>query len=477
MKKLAIALTVLFINVQISASHLMGGELIVHNDQVGNYEILLTLYRDTLGIPMPVNKTINIYNSSGTQVTSIVATLDSTAYHPVFGIQNGSVLPFFPYGVEVYFFTASFPCFIPGDYTASWNECCRNASIQNLVNPSSADMHLFSNFTVDMVSTYSTPYFMVRPVVFLPANTPWQYNPLPFDPEGDSLVWSLDVPHESNVNFNPAQGMPIAGYTNPPATAGGALSIDPVTGTISWTASVQGNFVYTVTCDEYRNGVKVGDIRRDMQFVVLPPGPVPSLLDLNTLSTTATGVPYVVATAGDPFDLNLFAIDSSVTTIGFEAYGEPFTLSNPMTYVQGTTDEPFKTKVSLMWNPTSLEARAEPYLVVLRLMNGTFTMDYTIFVYVNNSSTDISETNNKVTPVYPNPSVDFFYKEINLVKPQDVSFQLYDMKGVLVYTMLKNLPEGSSLIPFNKHLNSGNYILHTVYEDGKSERNQISVSH
>ena len=42
-------------------------------------------------------------------------------------------------------------------------------------------------------------------------------------------------------------------------------------------------------------------------------------MDLNTLSTTATGVPYVVATAGDPFDLNLFAIDSSVTTIGFEA--------------------------------------------------------------------------------------------------------------------------------------------------------------
>ena len=116
MKKLAIFLTVFFINIHVSASHLMGGELIVHNDQVGNYEILLTLYRDTLGIPMPVNKTIEIYSSSGNLVTTIVATLDPSAYHPVFGIQNGSVLPFFPYGVEVYFFTASFPCFIPGDY-------------------------------------------------------------------------------------------------------------------------------------------------------------------------------------------------------------------------------------------------------------------------------------------------------------------------------------------------------------------------
>ena len=57
-----------------------------------------------------------------------------------------------------------------------------------------------------------------------------------------------------------------------------------------------------------------------------------------------------------------------------------------------------------------------------------------------------------------------------------MSFQVYDMKGALMYTLLKTLPEGTSLVPFNRYLNSGNYILHTVYEDGKIERNQISVS-
>ena len=74
----------------------MGGELIVQNDQPGDYEILLTLYRDTLGIPMQTTQNIEIYNSSGSVVTTIACNLDLNAFHPVFGLQNGSVLPFSP---------------------------------------------------------------------------------------------------------------------------------------------------------------------------------------------------------------------------------------------------------------------------------------------------------------------------------------------------------------------------------------------
>ena len=69
------------------------------------------------------------------------------------------------------------------------------------------------------------------------------------------------------------------------------------------------NFVYTVTCEEYRNGAKIGEIRRDMQFVVLPQGPVPQLLPTNTLSSSHNGVPLAFGMADYPFTLNLFAID------------------------------------------------------------------------------------------------------------------------------------------------------------------------
>ena len=155
------------------------------------------------------------------------------AFHPVFGLQNGSVLPFFPYGVEVYFFTASFQCAIPGEYTASWDNCCRNSAIINLPNASSADMKLFTNFTVDLVDSYSTPFFMVSPVV-LPMNT-----------LGSTILYHLIlmVTHLYGLWMSLTKVLWLTlhmvhqslGYTNPPSVPGGQFSINPVTGTISWT--------------------------------------------------------------------------------------------------------------------------------------------------------------------------------------------------------------------------------------------------
>ena len=451
----------------------MGGELIVQNDQPGDYEILLTLYRDTLGIPMQTTQNIEIYNSSGSVVTTISCNLDLNAFHPVFGLQNGSVLPFFPYGVEVYFFTASFQCSIPGEYKASWDNCCRNSAIINLPNATSADMKLFTNFTVDLVDSYSTPFFMVSPVVFLPMNTPWQYNPLPFDSDGDSLVWSLDVPHESSI-ANPSNGTPIAGYTNPPSVPGGQFSINPVTGTISWTASTIGNFVYTVTCEEFRNGNKVGEIRRDMQFIVLPTGPVPQLIDLGSLPLNADGVPYVNATAGDPFSLNLYALDSSVSSIGFHAFGEPFDLLNPMTYAQGPMDN-FQTKVSLMWSPTANEARPEPYAVVLRLMNGTFSMDYTIYVYVLENTTSSESKYTGEFEIYPNPSHGRANVLINSTLSGPLHIDIFSIEGKKVYHDICLVNKGVNEIPLLFNLNKGNYVISLGLPDSTTCAEIITV--
>ena len=473
MKRFITLLFTFLICLNINATHLMGGELIVQNDQPGDYEILLTLYRDTLGIPMQTTQNIEIYNSSGSVVTTISCNLDLNAFHPVFGLQNGSVLPFFPYGVEVYFFTASFQCSIPGEYKASWDNCCRNSAIINLPNATSADMKLFTNFTVDLVDSYSTPFFMVSPVVFLPMNTPWQYNPLPFDSDGDSLVWSLDVPHESSI-ANPSNGTPIAGYTNPPSVPGGQFSINPVTGTISWTASTIGNFVYTVTCEEFRNGNKVGEIRRDMQFIVLPTGPVPQLIDLGSLPLNADGVPYVNATAGDPFSLNLYALDSSVSSIGFHAFGEPFDLLNPMTYAQGPMDN-FQTKVSLMWSPTANEARPEPYAVVLRLMNGTFSMDYTIYVYVLENTTSSESKYTGEFEIYPNPSHGRANVLINSTLSGPLHINIFSIEGKKVYHDICLVNKGVNEIPLLFNLNKGNYVISLGLPDSTTCAEIITV--
>jgi hypothetical protein len=42
-------------------------------------------------------------------------------------------------------------------------------------------MFLQTEVTVFDTTSNSTPWFLVPASIFLPANTPWQYNPLPFD--------------------------------------------------------------------------------------------------------------------------------------------------------------------------------------------------------------------------------------------------------------------------------------------------------
>ena len=193
-------------------------------------------------------------------------------------------------------------------------------------------MFLDCSFTVDLATTTSSPYFLSPPVICLPVNTPWQYNPLPFDDEGDSLSWSLDVPYDYVPGAFP-NGYPIVGYTLPPSLAGGSLTINSFTGELSWTPSVSGNYVYTVICEEYRNGLKLGEIERDMQFSVLPNGNLPSLSNLNNFTTDSNGIPFVESMENNPISIDLTVIDSSSFFIAFDGIGEIFDDSlNPMTY-------------------------------------------------------------------------------------------------------------------------------------------------
>ena len=226
MKNLSLIFLILLISFSGRCSHLMGGEIVVQNDQVGNYEIILTLYRDVSGILLNSNQTLKVFDAGGNQVSTIVSSLDSSIFHPVFGIPNMSLLPNNSYGTEICFYSAIFPCFTPGDYTVTWNNCCRNPSIANLINPGALSMFLDCSFTVDLTTTTSSPYFLSPPIVCVPVNTPWQYNPLPFDEEGDSLSWSLDVPYDYVPGAFP-NGYPIVGYSVPPSLAGGSLTITP----------------------------------------------------------------------------------------------------------------------------------------------------------------------------------------------------------------------------------------------------------
>ena len=468
MKKLSLIFLIFLISFSGRCSHLMGGEIVVQNDQVGNYEILLTLYRAVSGILLNSNQTLKVFDAGGNQVSTIVSSLDSSIFHPVFGIPNMSLLPNNSYGTEIFFYSAIFPCFIPGDYTVTWNNCCRNPSIANLINPGALSMFLDCSFTVDLTTTTSSPYFLSSPIVCVPVNTPWQYNPLPFDEEGDSLSWSLDVPYDYVPGAFP-NGYPIVGYSVPPSLAGGSLTINPYTGQLSWTASVTGNYVYTVICEEYRNGLKLGEIRRDMQFIVLPNGNLPSLSNLNNFTTDSNGIPFVECMANNPVNLDLTVIDSSSFFIAFDGIGEIFDDSlNPMTYSIISSNNPYEKQFNLSWTPNNSDEREEPYIITTRFFNGTFSMDYTFFVYVNGDNTGISERNpSHSLKSFPNPTSGSFVSEITLQKSQNIEYFISNKEGKVVYRENIFMQSGNNKVPFDINLPSGLYFISMKLENGQ----------
>ena len=60
------------------STHLMGGEIVVLNDSQNSYYVLLTLYRDTLGIPISNTQDFTVTDDQGNTVSTLTSTLDLT---------------------------------------------------------------------------------------------------------------------------------------------------------------------------------------------------------------------------------------------------------------------------------------------------------------------------------------------------------------------------------------------------------------
>ncbi|MBT4882036.1 MAG: hypothetical protein HON40_05745, partial [Flavobacteriales bacterium] len=116
------------------ASHLMGGQISathLSSDTAGShYYLELDVYRDTLGIPMSLNQSVDVFvlDTSGNYSLLFSQSLTFGVGGPVSSMSS-------VYGVEVYHFvdTITFPA--NGYYMVKWNNCCRNGAIINITNP------------------------------------------------------------------------------------------------------------------------------------------------------------------------------------------------------------------------------------------------------------------------------------------------------------------------------------------------------
>ena len=436
----------------------MGGEITARQISGADYEVTLTTYRDTIGIPMAQTVSFDVKDISGNVILTFSQSQDTAL--------SGGLLAGYPYGVEVYVFRDTITLPGIGTYFISFSNCCRNGAIMNLAAPLTESMYLET-----MVSYFgaaggnSTPTFLVQPVIFLPANLPWQYNPLPFDADGDSLIWSIDT---SLTAF----GTQVGGYTTPPGTTGNPFSIDPVTGTISWTATNLGNFNASVLVEEYRNGSKIGEIRRDMQFIVVAPGGnfLPEFSNFSTIPVNGNGYPFLEIKPGLGYNLRLLASDPNpADAISLSAYGEPFLFEqDAATFTSQPTGLGNEVEGLFSWYPTVSMVRPEPYIVVFRVWDQQFAFDEAVLMQVKMDGTAIENpVDLDLGRIYPNPASSSLYIPVGLEKPSDLTFTVYSYTGAKVQVLgSDHYPAGNHIVRSQLDLAPGAYFL-TIEQDGK----------
>ena len=291
-KLIFLLVALFFIGFKASATHIIGGEVNYKYLGSNNYEISITMYRDCLTgqADYDVNANVGIFDASGAplQLLSVPFPGSDTVkaeinYHC--GIDNlDSLAATICVERAIYTFQVNLPP-RAGGYTIAYQRCCRNAGILNIMNPDdTGDTFLAQIPDTALYGHDSNPAFINWPPAFVCQNLPISIDHSAIDIDGDSLVYALCTPYEGASTLNP---MPLTlpeftplftsvVWKNPPYSEsdmlGGTpkLTIDPRTGLLTGIATTLGRFVVGVCVEEYRNGIMIGETKRDFQFNVAP---------------------------------------------------------------------------------------------------------------------------------------------------------------------------------------------------------------
>ena len=469
MKKILILLFALNIAYSSKGTHLMGGQIIatyLSSDSSGvHYALDFTAYRDTIGIPISANATFQIekLDTSGNWNFLFSSTVN-------FDTTSGNLLPNVTvYGVEVYSYLDTITLPGNGYYAISWDDCCRNVSIINMSNPGGESLALSTYLKVDSLNINSSPIYLTPPVAYLPVDTVWQYNPLPFDPDGDSLVWSMVTPLDDNGVVSGYQFLSDSMYSD----TLGVFSLDSITGSLSWDPAMIGNFVASFIIEEYRNGIKMGEVRRDMQFIVIADtvNTMPQISNMQSIPTNTGGYPFVKINPGINYNLQLLGNDAdSNDVLKMEAYGEVFSLSgSPANFNFLSTGNGNEIEGNFSWTPSLNHVRSLPYITVFRTTDGMFYYDNTIqFEVTQNINTNtVNFESIQVDNIYPNPASNQFIISLDSDKSETIFVQIYNVLGEKVYNKEVGIFSGKNILFNNLNLKSGQYFLNILQHDRK----------
>ncbi|MFZ1424088.1 MAG: PKD domain-containing protein [Saprospiraceae bacterium] len=290
----------------IFAKHIIGGDMFYKclrvdtARKVVNFAVTLKMYRDCYaegGAELDPSIVIGFYEKlpngsfrylkklSDVRLKSIIL-LDPEPDNPCLIIPEDVCVQEGTYEFQ----TGNLP-FSANSYYIVYQRCCRNESISNIINPGEDGAAFVIEISPEAQRLCNnSPRFLNFPPIVICVNNPLNFDHSIFDDDGDLVTYEFCTPlkaggQDGGNGATTCFGvMPDPLFCPPPYNtvtfrsptystiyplAGNPLvTINPITGLISGTPTVQGQFVVGVCIKEYRNGILLTETRRDFQFNV-----------------------------------------------------------------------------------------------------------------------------------------------------------------------------------------------------------------
>ncbi|MDA8693253.1 gliding motility-associated C-terminal domain-containing protein [Saprospiraceae bacterium] len=222
--------------------------------------------------PVTIRATITTYTkASSTGVDRDSLTLDwgdDTSELVPRTNSPGVIIPGEDVKVNVYTAEHTYPG--RATYTLSFMDPNRVNNIQNVNFPNSVDVPFYVQTTFTFVNPQfqgfnSSVILLQPPIDFACVGQQFIHNPNAFDPDGDSLSYELIPPFQSMDMEVPRYRFPNEILPGP----NNVISLDEITGDFVWTSPQSaGEYNIAIKINEFRNGVLLNSVVRDMQIFV-----------------------------------------------------------------------------------------------------------------------------------------------------------------------------------------------------------------
>ncbi|MCF6170125.1 MAG: gliding motility-associated C-terminal domain-containing protein [Bacteroidales bacterium] len=358
MKKVILVFSAFFFMANLAlATHQRAAEITYRHIEGLTFEFTITMYTRTSSPADDTRTTMPVSwdDGSGDELPRIV-------FEEIPGV--------FDISLNIYKGLHTFPA--PGTYTVSVEDPNRNNGVINIPNSVNVPMFIETSLTINPFLGYNNSVQLLNPPIDQGCvGKNFVHNPGAYDIDGDSLSYHLVV-------CKGGGGFDIPGYSYPKTSD--IFSMNPVSGDLLWiTPVLQGEYNVAFVIEEWRHGIKISSVRRDMQIEIVACDHDPP--EIITIDDTCV-------LAGEFLQFDISAFDPDGTSVELTGFGGPFEQSTSPAYIQPDPAIGNDTvSTSFYWQTSCEHVRFEPYTAVFKAKDNGFPISLvnfkTVFIQVN----------------------------------------------------------------------------------------------